>query len=1629
VVCRFQISQSTEDDDYARRKIMKLHSWLAAMFIIVGTGVSSGQVATGTPPFGSFGGGPFDILNLGNLNVHFAIPVVNKTGRGLPFAYNLSYDSSIWTPVTSSGVTTWQPDSNWGWIPQTDASLGRVTESTTNIPCLNPLYPPGLKYLPGPFYTNYAYRDSFNVAHPFNIQVKLGACGQTSPLPATAVATDGSGYTISTSGLGGTITARTGKVINPTTSAEDTNGNEITLNSNGQFFDTLSSTTPVLTVAGSGTPSSPFTFKYTNPSGTTSTYTMNYLQYTVQTAFGVSGVNEYGPLSNALVSSIQLADGSSYSFTYEAGPSSCTPCVTGRIKQVTLPTGGTITYTYTGGSNGIESDGSTAGLTRVLSPGGTWQYSRALSGSTSTTTITDPTSQQNQTVINFAKDSTTGNGATYNFYETERWVYKGSSASGTLLLTLLTCYNGNITTSCGTATVSSPITDWFVFREVPNGSSTKTSALRTSYNSYGLPTNQYTYDYGLTPGQPPSGLLLSQLITTYATLGNNIVDHPYQITLQDGQGNIKSKTTYTYDQGSITTTSGTPQHVSISGSRGNPTTISSLTSGSSTLSQQFTYYDTGNVNTSTDVNAGVTSYKYGDCGNSFLTETDLPPASTGATPMKTYLTWDSGCAGGVVTQSEDPNGNPTNYKYLDANYWRVTETSFPDGGSTSTTYNFGTNSPWNITTSSAKTSSTNVTGKTVLDGFGRVVETQATSDPSGNVDYVDTVYDSVGRLASVSNPYQTHSDPTYGITQYSYDPLNRSTAVIHPDNTQATFTYTGAATETVDEGNNSGGSTQVSKVYQGDGMGRLISVCEVSTKNQLGSSGNYGACGQDIALNGFLTSYGYDPLGNITSVTQGSVSRSYSFDGLSRLTQEVNPETGTTAYAYDTATAGDIYQRTRPKPNQTGTATVVTTYTFDKLHRMTGTSYNDGSTPPVAVSYDQSSEWGVNLTNYLGQPTLAVAANGYAGTVFSYDTMGRVTEDWQCTPLTCGISTVSLAFSYDYLGDVTSLANSNEGATYTYSYDTLARLTKLQSSLSDSNHPGTLLTVNTYNPLGEVTQATLGNGIVRNMGYDNRGRQTSLTDGSIYNFGLGYAGDSNIVTGNDSINGNWTYTYDDFNRLSASNKNSGAQTFTYAYDRYANRWQQNAPQGGPAPQYSFNGNNQITGSSVTYDAAGNVTNDGLGNSYTYDAENRLTAVTGTNSATYVYDALGQRVRSTINSTPYDFIYNGGHPVDEITASSWVWGDAGALQLAAYANSTTYFKHNDWLGTVRAWSNVSGGSIGTCVSLPFGDAQTCTGTSPTPAHYTGLPQDSESGLTHALFRQMSTTEGRWTAPDPAGLAAVDPTNPQSWNRYAYSNNSPLVFVDPNGLAGLCVESENHEHMLTLAFISYDEDLMQGCGDTLGGGGGDCMLDFGAIPCDSPFINPEATVVCASNTNCQPSEDGTGNRIIVPPGAVLVDGGCFGCIILTPFGFGNCYFVLAQPCGAAQGPVGNSISAANNGTPQTPPQTPKQQCVAQAQQTFNNTMNSINNQSIWPSVIEGTSFGTLAGAAWGCFNSTFAYAMCQETWGGSALVTAVNGGISGGGAGATKWFLKQAGAMSNAQNAFTQQVNNVCSKLPG
>jgi len=53
----------------------------------------------------------------------------------------------------------------------------------------------------------------------------------------------------------------------------------------------------------------------------------------------------------------------------------------------------------------------------------------------------------------------------------------------------------------------------------------------------------------------------------------------------------------------------------------------------------------------------------------------------------------------------------------------------------------------------------------------------------------------------------------------------------------------------------------------------------------------------------------------------------------------------------------------------------------------------------------------------------------------------------------------------------------------------------------------------------------------------------------------------------------------------------------------------------------------------------------------------------------------------------------------------------------------------------------------------------------------------TGLDHTPFRKYDSFAGRWTTPDPlrGGL-----TDPQSFNRYAYTKNDPVNSVDPNGL---------------------------------------------------------------------------------------------------------------------------------------------------------------------------------------------------------------------------------------------------------
>lgn len=84
------------------------------------------------------------------------------------------------------------------------------------------------------------------------------------------------------------------------------------------------------------------------------------------------------------------------------------------------------------------------------------------------------------------------------------------------------------------------------------------------------------------------------------------------------------------------------------------------------------------------------------------------------------------------------------------------------------------------------------------------------------------------------------------------------------------------------------------------------------------------------------------------------------------------------------------------------------------------------------------------------------------------------------------------------------------------------------------------------------------------------------------------------------------------------------------------------------------------------------------------------------------------------------------------------------------------------------------------SLPFGDAVFGNGFT-WDYRFAGLDPDGESNTSHAQFRQLSTTQGRWLSPDPSN-GSYDLANPQSFNRYSYVGNMPLGYRDPTGLFG-------------------------------------------------------------------------------------------------------------------------------------------------------------------------------------------------------------------------------------------------------
>jgi len=295
------------------------------------------------------------------------------------------------------------------------------------------------------------------------------------------------------------------------------------------------------------------------------------------------------------------------------------------------------------------------------------------------------------------------------------------------------------------------------------------------WNTYGGPTEVDDYDYGVAPHGP----LLKKTLATYAALGS-ITAFRQTVTIQNGSGATVSKINYNYDETTTTATTGTPQHTSVTGARGNLTSVNTYVNATTFLTKSTTYYDTGTTNTSTDVNGAVTTHNYPDttstCGNAFPTSVSEPLS------LSSSMTWN--CTGGVQLTYVDENNQTTTTTYNDAYFWRPASITDPTGAVTSFCYGLltsGTCTPSPTQTESTLNFNSNnstVDTLTTLDPLGRSHTQQTRQAPaSSNFDSVETDYDAVGRVSRITLPYtgiagQTNS--SVAATTATYDALSLS---------------------------------------------------------------------------------------------------------------------------------------------------------------------------------------------------------------------------------------------------------------------------------------------------------------------------------------------------------------------------------------------------------------------------------------------------------------------------------------------------------------------------------------------------------------------------------------------------------------------------------------------------------------------------------------------------------------------------------------------------------------------------------------------------------------------------------------------------------------------------------------
>jgi RHS repeat-associated protein len=496
------------------------------------------------------------------------------------------------------------------------------------------------------------------------------------------------------------------------------------------------------------------------------------------------------------------------------------------------------------------------------------------------------------------------------------------------------------------------------------------------------------------------------------------------------------------------------------------------------------------------------------------------------------------------------------------------------------------------------------------------------------------------------------------------------------------------------------------------------------------------------------------------------------------------------------------------------TANRLASWTYDTLKKgltTSSTSYDDGlAYTSKVLGYDshgwtQSTETiipsgdgnpaGTYITDRTYTPTgnLHSYTDSAAGALpqetvsYGYDTFGRPT------------SAGGDAGSWDYVDKLAwteydepeqfTFGPSGNFAQTTFSYDEQTRRLEGQLTVTQSGRVRADDTSYTYKASGEVTrisdQLDTGQTDTQCFRYDGAQRLSAAWTATDDCAATPAAGSAATVGGPAPYWQSWTYDATG-DRATQTDHDLGGDASQDAVATYTDAKASGGPAhalasvtthtpGAPVPD---------TATSYTYDAAGNVatrTTQAGTDTFTFDAEGKLAQLQQSGHAdatTYVYDAGGNLLvrRDATGST----VFLGDEEVTLAKGATTRTGvryiSVAGVPVAVHSSEGTFaYIVSDRQGTGQLQIDASSQVLTRRQYLPFGGTRTATSGWLGDRGFVGGQQDDATGLTNLGAREYDASTGRFLTPDPL----LVPTDPQSLNAYAYSDNSPVTLSDPSG----------------------------------------------------------------------------------------------------------------------------------------------------------------------------------------------------------------------------------------------------------